>query len=146
MNMMTARWEPALWRQMERFRDEMGNLLERAGNWPLLGATYPPLNVWETDNQFFVEAELPGMKLDDLEILVSEGNQLTLKGTRKPVEVEKAVWHRRERGVGNFDRTITFPVDVNPEGVAARFEQGVLLVTLPKSEKAKPRRIVVKGE
>ncbi|MGE3807679.1 MAG: Hsp20/alpha crystallin family protein [Gemmataceae bacterium] len=146
--MRTRRWESNLWRQVERFRDEMNNLLEGnpTGTWPILGNSYPPLNAWESEDALFVEAELPGLKLEDLEIYVGDGDQLSIKGVRKPLEMEKAVWHRRERGVGEFSRVLKLPFPVNEDKVEARFEHGVLRITLPKSEKARPRRIEVKAD
>jgi HSP20 family protein len=107
---------------------------------------YPAMNVWDNGEQVFVEAELPGLKLDDLEIYVTGGNQLTLKGERKPFTPEKGVWHRQERGFGSFVRTLTLPYPVNADKVDARFENGVLLIKLAKHESAKPRKITVKGE
>jgi HSP20 family protein len=131
---------------MERFRDEMSHLFEGTPVGPIVGAGYPPLNVWETDEAVFVEAELPGLHLTDLDITISEADQLSIKGSRKPLEPEKAVWHSRERAVGEFHRTLKLPIAVDADKVVARFENGVLNITLPKSEKLKPRRIEVKGE
>jgi HSP20 family protein len=114
-------------------------------DWRSLAASYPPLNVWEEKDNLIVEAELPGMQLDKLEIYVNEGNELTIKGERQPSAPEKGTWHRQERGFGHFSRTITLPSLVDADRVEARFEQGVLRITLPKSEAAKPKQIVVKG-
>jgi HSP20 family protein len=116
------------------------------GNSPALAYSYPPVNVSEDGNAVHVEAELPGMQLDNLEIYVSEGDQLTIQGERQPCQPEKGVWHRQERGFGRFSRSFTLPVAVDADKVEARFEQGVLHVTLPKSATAKPRRITVKSE
>jgi HSP20 family protein len=132
------------------FQDEMNRLFERFdrgdGSQARLAAAYPPVNLWENADNVYLEAELPGMALDNLEIYVTEGNQLLLKGERRPQEAEKAVWHRQERGFGTFERRIPLPVAVEPDKVAARFENGVLNITLPKTAKAKPRRIQVKAE
>jgi HSP20 family protein len=113
---------------------------------PSLAPSYPLVNVWEDANNIFVEAELPGMDLSKLEIYVSEGNQLTIQGDRQPCESGKGIWHRQERGFGQFSRTITLPIAVNADKVEARLDQGVLRITLPKSESARPRQIKVKGE
>ena len=133
-----------LWREMDGFRNEVDRLLGR----PLIGtsAVAPALNVWEDDENVYAEAELPGMRQDDLQIYVTAGNQLTLQGERKLGEDLKGVWHRQERGFGSFSRTVQLPVPVEADKVEARFEHGVLRVTLPKSEQAKPRRITVKAE
>jgi HSP20 family protein len=115
-----------------------------------LAPAYPPRNVWETPEAFHLEAELPGMKQEDLHIAVTNRNTLTLAGERKldgpsgcPL---KGSWHRRERGFGRFQRVLTLPSPVNAEQVEARLENGVLLLTRPKAEEARPRRIEVKAE
>ena len=108
------------------------------------GRTFPALNVWEQDNELFVEAEVPGLKSEDLDISVV-ANQLIIKGRRTDFEQREATYHRRERGVGEFTRTIELPVVVEPDAVQAKLTDGVLLITLPKAETAKPRKIQVKG-
>jgi len=108
--------------------------------------SYPPVNVWEEGDSLHIEAELPGLKLADLEIFVTGNNQLTLKGERKAELPEKSVRHRQERGFGKFVRVLTLPFAVDANNVDARFEQGVLQVKLAKHESAKARKIVVKGE
>jgi len=109
---------------------------------------YPALNVWEEADNLIVEAELPGMQPADIEILITGGDQLTLKGERKPQAqaVDKAAVHRQERGFGKFDRTLQLPYMVDAEKVEARFENGVLRIQLTKHEAARSRKITVKGE
>jgi HSP20 family protein len=87
---------------------------------------------------------LPGMDLKDLEIYVTGGNQLTIKGERRQPTLEKGVWHRQERGYGSFARVLTLPFQVDPDKVEAKFENGVLRVSLAKHESAKPRKIPIK--
>ena len=142
-------WQPAgsVWDQLQQFQTEMNRLFDRWGNEQGGGlATFPAVNVWEDNETVTVEAELPGLDLKDLEIYVTGGNQLTLKGERKANAPEKGVWHRQERGFGKFARSLTLPFNVDADKVDARFENGVLLVTLPKHESARPRKINVKGE
>jgi HSP20 family protein len=147
---MPLRWEP--FAELRRFRREMDRLLESFGRewerfgkeWPTAGSGYPPVNVWEDDNNIYLESEMPGMELNDLEIYVT-GDQLTLKGERKPPQVAKGVWHRQEREFGRFTRVLTLPVSVDPEHVQARLVNGVLTVTLKKSPAAKPRKITVQA-
>jgi HSP20 family protein len=137
------------WNQLHNVATEMNNLFERwDGNSALraFAPAYPALNVWEEGDNLFVEAELPGMQPADIEILVTGGDQLSLKGERKAPEVEKAVLHRQERGFGKFVRTMQLPYQVDPEKVEARFENGVLRIQLTKSETARARKITVKGE
>jgi HSP20 family protein len=149
--MLMTRWEPYtnLWSELGRFRNEMGRLFESFGfrddGWPTLAAAYPAVNVWQDADHVYAEAELPGMELKDLEIYVMGGNQLTLKGERKEPSVKKPVWHRQERGFGPFTRFITLPMEVNADKVEAKFCNGVLTITMPKNEAAKPRKITVKA-
>jgi HSP20 family protein len=113
----------------------------------LAAASYPPVNVWEEGDAVHLEAELPGMRLEDLEIYVTGSDQLTIKGERKPPEaVKNVVQHRQERGFGSFVRVLPLPFAVDSNHVEARLENGVLRLTLPKHETAKPRKIVVKSE
>ena len=78
-------------------------------------------------------------------VAIHEGNQLVVSGERKAPEIKNAVWHRQERPYGQFVRTVTLPVLVDADRVEARFEQGVLKLTLPKSAAAKPRKIQVRA-
>ena len=136
-----------VWNQLSQFQREMNRLFDRwGGATPAAAPAFPPVNVREEDDHVVLEAELPGLQLKDLEIFVTGGNQLTLKGERRPELPEKGVWHRQERGFGKFSRSLTLPFAVNSDKVDARFENGVLLVKLPKHESAKPRKIQVKGE
>jgi HSP20 family protein len=133
-----------LWREMDGFRTEVDRLIGRQIIGPH-GAT-PALNVWEDETAFYVESDLPDVAADKLEITVKEGNQLALSGERKPSEPANAVWHRQERFAGTFSRQLTLPAPVDADKVEARFEHGVLKLTLPKSEAARPRKISVRAE
>jgi HSP20 family protein len=107
---------------------------------------FPLLNVHESPDSFVVTAEIPGMKTDDLEIRI-EGDTLTLKGERKPLEsVEGASYHRRERATGIFQRSLTLPASVDSEKVKATYKEGVLTVKLTKSATALPRQISISEE
>jgi HSP20 family protein len=132
--------------QLQQFQTEMNRLFDRWGEDGIRQAGFPPVNVWEDGDALHIEAELPGLKLGDLEIYVTGNNQLTLKGQRKPAVPEKCVRHRQERGFGKFMRTLTLPFAVDPNNVEARFENGVLQIKLAKHESAKARKIQVKGE
>ena len=130
-----------------RLRHELNRLFSNIGrDWPGLAGGYPALNVWQDQPTIYVEAELPGMDLNDLEIYVTGGDQLTIKGERKPIDAGNGTWLRRERGFGQFVRVITLPVPVDADKVEARLTHGVLHLTLPKSEAAKPKKIPVKAE
>ncbi|HLJ92236.1 MAG TPA: Hsp20/alpha crystallin family protein [Gemmataceae bacterium] len=149
--MTRTRWQPfsPIWNQMQQLQSEMNRLFDRWGDGNSgrgFATTYPAVNVWEDGESIFVEAELPGLEAKDLDIHVSGGNQLTLKGERKQNVPEKGVVHRQERGFGSFVRVLTLPTPVNADRVDAHFENGVLLIKLPKHEAAKPRKINVKSE
>jgi HSP20 family protein len=147
--MLTLRREnfSDLWVEMARFQDELSRAFGRfvpGQEDPARGAG-PLVNVWEDDDAFHAEADLPGLNMDRFEVFVTEGNQLTIQGERPAPEFPEAVWHRQERPFGQFSRTLTLPALVEADQVEARYEQSVLRLTLPKSEAAKPRRIAVKS-
>jgi HSP20 family protein len=107
----------------------------------------PSVDIYETENELVLKADLPDVKLEDIDVRV-ENETLTLKGERK-FEKNEAVhgYHRIERSYGAFTRSFAVPATVAAEKVAADFKNGVLTVTLPKKETAKPRqvKIEVKG-
>lgn len=131
--------------------DDMVRQMDRAfdatlGGWngpALLGRAYPAVNVWEDGDRLFVEAEVPGLKLTDLDIEVV-GRELSIKGERSELQGEHLTYHRQERGTGKFARFVTLPVDVEADRVEAVLNDGVLTITLPKAESARTRKIVVK--
>jgi HSP20 family protein len=87
---------------MNRLFDRWGDDGGRQQGW----SSYPPMNVWEDGDVLHLEAELPGLKLEDLEIYVTGNSQLTIKGERKATAPEKSVRHRQERGFGKFVRSL----------------------------------------
>lgn len=145
--MLASRMNP--FGMLNELQREMNRLFEgytpRPGNgaWSR-PATFPALNIWEVGDALHAEAEIPGVSQDDLEVY-AVGNELTIKGTRKPREGEGLTYHRRERGTGEFTRVITLPIDVDAEKVEATLKDGVLTVRLPKAEEAKPKKISVKA-
>jgi len=148
--MRSSRWQSfnPVWNPFQQFQDEMNRLFDRWGNGGAFAGPsgFPTLNVWEAGEEIFVEAELPGLDLKDLEIYVTGGNQLVIKGERKPCVPEKGVWHRQERVFGAFNRALTLPFPVDADKVDARLENGVLQLKLTKHESARPRKIPVKAE
>jgi HSP20 family protein len=138
------------WKQLDTLQREMNRLFDHWGGNGTRAATtggdFPAVNVWEETDTVTVEAELPGVTQDNLEIYVTRGNQLTIKGERRPSVAEKGIWHRQERGHGTFVRVLTLPFAVNRDEVEARLENGVLAVKLAKHEAARPRKITVKAE
>lgn len=136
---------PQPWQQ---FRREMDRLVSNVcdyipdGLLPAGARLLPALNVWEEGDALKVEAELPGVRPDDLEISVV-GSELTLKVGRPGVEQADVKYHRRERSVGTFVRVLRLPVEIDVDRVQADLRNGVLTITLPKTEAAKPRKISV---
>ena len=136
------------WDEMDRLRKEINLLTEG-----LLGrqfmessaGVFPLMNVTEDTNNFYIRAELPGMKAEDLDISVT-GGSFSISGERKiEEEKENIKYHRRERESGKFSRIVNLPSQIDTEKVEANMVNGVLKVTLPKSEAAKPKQITVKG-
>lgn len=128
-------------------RREFDRLVEGAlGFEPLNGGVrpFPALNIWEEGDALVAEAEVPGLSMEDLEVLV-QGNELTIKGERREPADEKIVYHRQERGTGQFSRFLNLPVEVDAEKVDASLKNGVLTIRLPKSERAMARKITVRS-
>lgn len=152
--MAVIRWydRPGLFRpgnELERIQGEMNRLFSdfmgKVAS-PLRVGVFPPVNVSEDAERLYVRAELPGIKPEDIEISV-EGDTLTLRGERKPVEAGDNVnYHRREREAGRFRRIITIPNRIDPEAVDASFKNGILTVILPKAAEARPKQIQIKSE
>jgi HSP20 family protein len=104
-------------------------------------AEFPPVNVWRGEDGIVVTAEVPGVRLDDMDLSVHQ-NTLTIKGKREVQAQEPDVsFHRRERLYGPFGRTIALPFPVDSERVTASSENGVLTIVLPRPESDKPRKI-----
>ena len=129
--------------QMNRLRDELDRVFGVDPQSWAKPVAFPPVNIWEDDNGFYVEAELPGMSMDDLEIFINEGDELSIKGVRKLAEIEGS-WRRKERGHGEFSRAFKLSDAVDIEKVSAELKDGILTVSLPKSEAVKPKKIEVK--
>ncbi len=115
-----------------------------AGSGSLMRA--PETDVVETEREIRVVTEMPGLKPDDVEVDV-ENNVLTIRGEKREerTEGEQGKWHLAERRYGTFARSFVLPRDVDADNIGASFEDGVLTVTIPKSEKARRRRIDVGG-
>lgn len=105
----------------------------------------PSADLYENDEAYVLEMELPGFSRQDIELTV-ERNVLTVGGQRSAEEeAEGVTYHLRERGTSRFSRSFALPRSMDAEGVEARFDNGVLTVTLPKAVEARPKRIEVKG-
>ena len=106
------------------------------------GGAFPPLNVFRKGDDFIIIAELPGVKKSDLDVQV-KGRTVRLAGERTVGYPEKAALHRRERLAGRFDRAVTMPIEINPDGVKAEYRDGILALFLPRAESDKPKSIKV---
>jgi HSP20 family protein len=104
----------------------------------------PAVNVWEQGDALQVEMEVPGAKNDQVDIAVANG-ELSIKIHRPEVEESDVTYHRRERPTGEISRVLRLPYEINAEQVQAELHDGLLRVTLPKAESAKPRKIKVSG-
>lgn len=105
----------------------------------------PAMDLVEADDHFVLNADLPGLSDEDVAIEVQDG-ALTISGERKAERSESdRGWYRMERSFGRFTRSLTLPEGVNPEGIEASFDRGVLEVHIPKPEERKPRRIAIGG-
>jgi len=107
------------------------------------GAWIPAVDIYETDDDLVVKAELPGVEKDQIGVEV-KGGVLTLRGERKhEKEVKEENYHRIERGYGNFLRSFTLPASVEEDKVSAKLTGGVLEIHLPKKAEAKPKQVKI---
>ena len=147
MNLVT--YDP--FRELRSLQDEINRAfsssLNRVGdNEMMRGAWSPSVDIYENKDSIVLEAELPGMSPDDVNIAI-ENNVLTIHGERKfEKKSDKDNFHRVERSYGSFTRSFTLPPTVSSENADAMFENGVLRLTLAKREEAKPRKIEIKAE
>jgi HSP20 family protein len=140
-----VRWEPV--QEIDRVTDRMRRLLDETfGDWPSAiqqaAAWVPNVNIEETDDAYVVEADLPGVKREDVDIELS-GNELSISGETKETE-RKGVLRKQTRRVGRFEYRVRLPEHVDPDSVDADLKDGVLIVRVPKSEKAARKRIEIK--
>jgi len=106
--------------------------------------TFPAMNVYDRVDSVMLTAEIPGVKADDLDLMVLN-DSVTLKGQRNDSAGDNDRYYRKERPAGSFSRTITLPDPVDPDSVKAEYKNGVLKVTMNKAEEAKPKKIAIKS-
>ena len=148
--MAIVRWEP--FRDLVSIQDRMNRIFEDAAfrgsrqsedDWALGGTWAPPVDIYEHDGNLVLKAELPGVDPKDVDIRL-ENNTLTLRGERRiDTEVKRESYHRVERAYGSFTRSFTLPSVVDQEKIRAEYKDGVLKVTLPKRDEAKPKQISI---
>ena len=127
---------------------EMSDLLDILSSTPQMesyvSAEFPPMIVSTNEDNVFVRAEIPGIKISDLDVQAVDA-VLTIRGERKPIAAAaKATYLRRERNYGTFARSIMLPEKVDVEKVTASYKNGVLMVILPKAAEAKPKQVMIK--
>ena len=105
---------------------------------------YPMMNLREDKDSLYIEALAPGLDPGSLELTV-HGDQLRLQGEKQSIstDIKPEQWHRSERSAGRFARTLTLPAEVESDKVKAEYRNGILYITLPKHERAKPKQISV---
>lgn len=137
---------------LSTMRDPFGAMEDEMRNWIsqfdengfTLGRVFPTLDISETDNLLEVKMDVPGVNADEIDVQVNN-QMLTISGSRKSEKEEKGkTFHRAERRFGSFSRSVTLPCEVNEKEVDAVVHDGVLTVTLPKSEETKSKKIKVK--
>ena len=138
------RWNPL--HEFQSVSDQLNRLLDpRYGDQPSVfsGSWVPPVDIEETKDKLYVRAEIPGMRPEDLDVQFENG-VLTIRGERRfENDTNERNFHRIERSYGSFARSFTLPATIDSEQVSARYENGVLELTMPKREEAKPRRITI---
>lgn len=132
--------------ELHRMRHQLDRLFEdvEAPHQRMSAGVFPLINLTEDKEKYYVRAELPGVKGEELDIQVA-ANNLAISGERKiAAEEEGARYHRKEREAGSFSRMIGLPGDINSDKVDAKLENGILTVVVAKAEAAKPKQITVK--
>jgi HSP20 family protein len=138
---MLARMDP--FRDLRTVEDDLDRLMGRAFS---RDAWMPALDVRESEDRFDVKVDLPGLNPEDVNVTFEDG-MLTISGKRHfETEDKGETWHRVERGFGTFARSVRLPQTADPDGIEASFDKGVLSVTVPKSEQAKPKTIQVQAK
>jgi HSP20 family protein len=147
--MTIVRWEPL--REFSTLQNEMNRLFNTVFETPApsnggtLRRWMPAMDLVESGDHFVLRADLPGLSEEDVKIEL-EDRTLTISGERKAEhETKEEGYYRLERAFGAFSRSLQLPEGVNPDGVTASFDRGVLEVRVPKPEERKPRRIAIGG-
>jgi HSP20 family protein len=146
--MTVVRWEPL--RELGSLQNEMNRLFNTVFDTPQPAGSamrrwMPAMDLVESDENFVLRADLPGLSEEDIKIEFEDGT-LTVSGERKAEHESKSEgYYRVERAFGSFSRSLTLPQGIDPEAVTANFDRGVLEVRIPKPEQRKPRRIEIGG-
>jgi HSP20 family protein len=131
------------WDELNRMRQQLDRMFDDTPNQRVSAGVFPLINLTEDKDHYYVRAELPGLKGDELDIQVT-GKNLAISGERKIAAAEEgARYHRREREAGSFSRMIGLPGEVDTENVEASLANGILTIAISKAEIAKPKQISV---
>ena len=138
---------PSIWQELDQLQREMNRLFDATSKERVFSApSYPAVNIWTNDDGQLISAEMPGVHPEDIDIDVT-GDALSISGERKPDKVaEEAHFHRRERTYGSFSRTIQLPFIADTNKVEASFINGILMISLPRAEADKPKKITIKSK
>jgi HSP20 family protein len=144
-------WPRSSWSifdELESLQEDVNRMLNgrgRRGHSWRSGLTYPLMNIWSSEDGLVIDAELPGVEPTDVDISVM-GDELTLSGkVPANAEAEGETWHRRERPAGEFTRKLQLSFRADANGVKANYKNGVLRLTIPRSEEEKPKRIAIEA-
>ena len=145
--MSVIRFDPL--RGFENLSKKMGNLVDEfeKGFSFEYGSFAPRVDIAEDEKSVYFHAELPGIRKEDVKVSINDDNILTIKGTKKRVETEgenQKNFIRLERTYGEFTRSFVLPENINTDSISAKFDNGVLEVTLQKKEPSKPKEVEVK--
>ncbi len=137
-------WDPlAGLKVMQRELERLSGRQDGSGR-GIGGGSYPSVNVLSSNDEMIVQCEVPGVKRDDIDLSIA-GETVVIKGTKKcPCESDDVQYHRRERGAGDFSRTVVLPEKVDADKISASMTDGILIIHLPKSEAGVLKKIKVK--
>ena len=145
--MAIQRWDP--FKEISSLKSQMDKIFEslmgegediRTGSW------VPPVDIYETENEIVIKAEVPGDSQKDIEIKV-EDDTLIIRGEKRfERDMEKETYHRAERVYGKFQRSFILPKSIEKDNIKATLKQGVLTLVLPKKEEVKPKEISIQVE
>ncbi|MDZ7291794.1 MAG: Hsp20/alpha crystallin family protein [candidate division KSB1 bacterium] len=146
--MSLVRWNPA--RELARMQEEMDRLFGRFMRGDALETSFargdwePAVDISETADNYIITAELPGLTKDDVRVSYEDG-MLTIRGEKRQEKEEKGKnYHRMERSYGSFERSFRLPSRIVVDKIGAKFSDGLLTLTLPKTEEARPKEIPIK--
>jgi len=140
--MTIVRWSPV--QQLASMEvDRLNRMFDQVWRDPVRQGWVPPVDIYEdAGHRVVIRAELPEMKREDIKVTV-ENDTLTLSGERKAPEFREGGLHRRERLYGEFSRSFTLPATLDPSQISASYQDGVLTITVPPREEAKPKQIQI---